>query len=288
MEPGFKALRIDRKSGIPIYLQIERALRRQIKNMCCYERLPTEEDLIHMWGVSRGTIQKALAKLVEERLIIRVPSKGTFVAWQTPPRVRSLGISIHEELRRLGMRPSVKTLEHFEDSEMTDYAYDVLRVPSTIASAEYCIHVTRLVLGNLRPAAVVDAYIPTARLRVWKAPKENEPLHGWLGQQTGHRLEYAQERYEAVGAPEELAASLWLAPGAPVLFCERVTYLTDETPVMLSHLFIRTDVLPICVEAGWRRRSKSAPSGADGQTEERTNQQTDEPTNGRTDERING
>jgi DNA-binding GntR family transcriptional regulator len=45
-------------------------------------RLPSIVNLAEEYGTSTGTIQKALAMLRAEELIVSVPSYGTFVAEQ--------------------------------------------------------------------------------------------------------------------------------------------------------------------------------------------------------------
>lgn len=44
------------------------------------DRIPTEKDLMERFGVSKITVVNALAGLVNEKIITRVPGKGTFVS----------------------------------------------------------------------------------------------------------------------------------------------------------------------------------------------------------------
>lgn len=44
------------------------------------EKIPTENDFIDLYNVSRVTVRKAISDLVEEGLLARHPSKGTFVS----------------------------------------------------------------------------------------------------------------------------------------------------------------------------------------------------------------
>ena len=51
------------------------------------DQLPTEKELIDAYNVSRLTAKNAIALLVEERLVERIPGKGTFVLDNLPTSV---------------------------------------------------------------------------------------------------------------------------------------------------------------------------------------------------------
>ncbi|MBU0714101.1 MAG: winged helix-turn-helix domain-containing protein, partial [Verrucomicrobia bacterium] len=57
----------------PIYKQVERFIRNQILNgqLKHGERLPSTNELAKRWHVDQSTIQKAMSRLVKDRLLIR-------------------------------------------------------------------------------------------------------------------------------------------------------------------------------------------------------------------------
>ena len=67
---------------IPLYFLIESFLKNKILSGSLEpgQRLPTEQDMIAQYGVSRITIRSALSHLESEGLIVKRPAKGTFVA----------------------------------------------------------------------------------------------------------------------------------------------------------------------------------------------------------------
>jgi len=74
-------LAIDKESFIPIYIQISEDLRTRIlsgeyKNG---DQLPSENDLAEQFGVTRTTIQRSLAILVNDGIIEKIHGKGSFV-----------------------------------------------------------------------------------------------------------------------------------------------------------------------------------------------------------------
>src|SRR5207244_1562317 len=71
---------LTRDSGIPLYVQVREALRERLlaAEWGPEQPLPTEENLVEQFGVSRATVRQALADLVQEGLIVRRAGLGTF------------------------------------------------------------------------------------------------------------------------------------------------------------------------------------------------------------------
>jgi len=72
---------IDPSSPIPIYFQLKTVLLEQIGSghYGPADRLPTEQQLCEMLGVSRTPVHRALAELADEGVVIRRRRTGTFV-----------------------------------------------------------------------------------------------------------------------------------------------------------------------------------------------------------------
>ncbi len=73
-------IEIDKKSGIPLYLQIKQQIKELLENgnLREGEQLPTERDLSESLQVSRNTVSMAYKELVLENIIQSIPGKGTF------------------------------------------------------------------------------------------------------------------------------------------------------------------------------------------------------------------
>lgn len=68
-------------SATPLYLQLEEILRQEILSGSRREgdKLPTENELVEQYKVSRITVRRAVEELCKEGLVVRHPGKGTFV-----------------------------------------------------------------------------------------------------------------------------------------------------------------------------------------------------------------
>ena len=74
-------IEIDKKSGIPLYLQIKHQLKKLLENgnLKEGEQLPTERDLSESLQVSRNTVSMAYKELVLENVLSSSSGRGTFI-----------------------------------------------------------------------------------------------------------------------------------------------------------------------------------------------------------------
>jgi GntR family transcriptional regulator len=72
---------IDRQGRDPAYLQLADILTEQIRSgaLPVGRTIPSEKTLIQDYGLSRGTVRKAVEVLRERQLVDTVPQRGTFV-----------------------------------------------------------------------------------------------------------------------------------------------------------------------------------------------------------------
>ena len=70
------------RSSMPLYTQIRETLRNRILagTYKSHECMPSENELVAAFGVSRVTVRQALNDLKSEGLIFKIHGKGTFVA----------------------------------------------------------------------------------------------------------------------------------------------------------------------------------------------------------------
>ena len=103
---------LQKNAALPLYQQIKQVIRERIASTQWQAgmRLPSENELVRILGVSRMTVHRALRELTHEGLIKRVHGLGTFVA--EPPRHASLITlqDIAREVREAGYQHSCEVL----------------------------------------------------------------------------------------------------------------------------------------------------------------------------------
>ena len=80
--PSIWERRLDRNSFVPLYYQLQEALKQQIESGVwkAGDALPSEPALARRFRVSRVVVRQALAILEDDRQIVRIRGRGTFVA----------------------------------------------------------------------------------------------------------------------------------------------------------------------------------------------------------------
>lgn len=79
-----RALRIDKDSPTPVWVQMADDLRSDITSgaLPAKSRLPAGPELGEIYGVARDTAVKAVRKLQDEGLVVITNGKGTYVVAQ--------------------------------------------------------------------------------------------------------------------------------------------------------------------------------------------------------------
>jgi len=74
--------KIDKSVPIPIYYQLKECIKEKIRSgeFKPGDRIPTEQELCEMFGISRTPVRQALTELVYEGILYRKPGRGTFVS----------------------------------------------------------------------------------------------------------------------------------------------------------------------------------------------------------------
>lgn len=103
---------LDKNSCIPLYKQLSDELKKQIQEGTLKEadKILTEIELSEKYGISRITVRKAIAQLVEEGFLIKQQGVGTFVAKKKIEKNMQNFMGFTETCELIGMKASAKFL----------------------------------------------------------------------------------------------------------------------------------------------------------------------------------
>ncbi|HEV8307224.1 MAG TPA: GntR family transcriptional regulator [Methylomirabilota bacterium] len=201
------------------------------------DQVPTEQELMDRFKVSRTTVRRALQDLVTVGAVRRHPGRGSFVA---EPR-------IEQELRRL-----TGFVEDMEALELTPTA-KVIKVASASANLEVAqqlrlpagtrvVHIQRVRIANGEPISFDDTYLPTDIGE--QIAQENlvvDPIFMLLERKYGIQLSEAEYRIEASTANVAIARHLGVRTGTPMFLIKRTTCALDGRPIDYERLYYRGD-----------------------------------------------
>src|SRR5271165_2267824 len=126
----------------PLYLQVKRHILDNIGSgkWGTSTRVPSENDIVKSFGVSRMTANRALRELRDEGIVVRIAGVGSFVA-DRQARAHPLEIhGISEEIRARGHvhRSEIALLERIEAA--ADLADDFCIVPGSELFCSLIVH----------------------------------------------------------------------------------------------------------------------------------------------------
>ncbi len=216
----------------PLYAQIQTLLTRRIGEGAWKpgDALPTEIELAAEYGVSQGTVRKALIALEGDKLIVRRQGVGTYVARHARDTalfhffrmVTPEGARLTPRSRML--RQSVRPATRAQASQLgIDWNADVHAI-------------VRLRLLDDAPAIYEEIFTPVAL-----APSLPLPMDGDVDQEMyviyqemyGVLISRVAEKLQAIAAGPKEARALDMAPGTPLLEIVRVAYDVNGRPVEL-------------------------------------------------------
>jgi GntR family transcriptional regulator len=232
------------------YEEIADDLRRRVDAGEFAERLlPSESDLCAAYDASRITVRKALDVLREDGLVVSRRGVGWYVV--ADPLRQTLGRlgTIEAQLAEAGIASTRKVLDF-------GFVTAPPRVRRTLG-ARRALEVRRLTLADGKPFARVTVWCSELLGRHLSLDDvEQTTFYELLAVELGR----ATQTIAAASATNADAELLELAPGAPVLSCERVTEDVDGRAVLMSEHVFPAHRTKFVVELTRADRSM-APSG---------------------------
>jgi GntR family transcriptional regulator len=194
------------------------------------EAIPSELELAARFKVSQGTVRKAIDELAAAHLLVRRQGKGTFVATHSEERT---------QFRFLRLAPDDGSAERlarkFLDCKRMRPSAEVAQALD-IPTGQAVLQVRRLLYFRGAPVVLDDLWLPLALFKGLTEQRLSEyegPLYGLFEAEFGVRMIRAEEQIRAVVADADAAALLEVAPGAPLLSVDRVSFTYGDRPVEL-------------------------------------------------------
>lgn len=231
--------KVNKSSPIPLYYQLKDIISELIEDeeLKPNDPIPPERELCEYHGVSRMTVNKAIANLVNEGLLYREQGKGTFVAKPKEGYQLSRLLSFTEDMKAKGLQVDTRMI-----SFQRKAATRKLKKALNLAEKEEVFEIKRLRLVSGEPYAIETAYLPVSICEGLTMEKlDNKSLYDVLRNEYGLRMDYAHQTIEAVIVDEYESEILQVAQQSIALMLSRKTYLEGDRPMELTKAVYRGD-----------------------------------------------
>lgn len=228
---------IERSGPKLIYQQIVDWMRNQISTGIWPEhyRLPSEQELAAMFGVSRGTVRKAINQLTSERLLITIHGRGTFVESTVieQPLAEQL-IAFSEAL----INKSI--------SFQTQVLHQQIEIPPRRIASLLSLknEAPALVLERIRSVGQTPVNYLINYVAIQLCPGIDKVdftkyrLFQTLEERYKLTLGWGQRTFQAVSADEDIAHKLNINACDPIMYMEQIIYLPDGSPIEFSRIWL--------------------------------------------------
>ncbi|MGJ8538482.1 GntR family transcriptional regulator [Heyndrickxia coagulans] len=219
----------EKSKDIPLYLYFAEKFKQKILSgeLRPGDQFPPEIKLAKKYGVARVTIRNAINVLVQEKLIIRLKGKGSFVAEPKIERELVNVASFTERMQSRGMRAGalcheVKLIK--ADTGLSQQLH--------IDLGSEVVEIVRIRLTNDNPVAIEKSYLPRDLCPgIEKENLEDNSLYYILDSKYSLQPAHSSKTIELARATLDEAKLLHIPKGTP-LFLIRATVFTQTNQVM--------------------------------------------------------
>lgn len=231
---------LQHESLIPLYHQLMERLKDSIEkgNWTPGDKIPSENQLMVQFSVSRNTAKKAIEELVQEGILYRIQGKGTYVA--KPKLQQSLMgfYSFSKVLKEKGLNPKDIILK-IEEVKPTVKIKEALQLSENMN----VIEMKRLRCAEDEPFILESSFIPKHVVTdIEQLNKVGEiSLYDLFSQQFNTMVTSAKEAFEPVLIRADESEYLQSEEGSPALLLERTAYNANGEPVEFCISIVRGD-----------------------------------------------
>lgn len=230
---------IQKDCAKPIYMQVVDYLRENISSGVWGEasKIPSEIELMNSLGVSRGSIKKAISRLVEEGTLEQIQGKGTYVKSQdiSFPLTEGL-ITFSESLNEQGIAYETQIIDCKARQAGTEIAKHLNVTPGS-----GFLHLERVRSVDGEPIMYIENNINSALVPgIESADFVNEGLFSILERLSGHQIEYSETSFVAKLADPLHAEALDVPIKSPVLQQVQTVHLDNGQAIEYAKVWLKS------------------------------------------------
>jgi GntR family transcriptional regulator len=184
---------VDRKSPVPAYHQLARALSQRIErgDWPPGQKMPTEIQLSKEYQVSRSTVRQALTALERDRFVSREQGRGTFAL--TSRRLLMNDLSLPAGLAHRSRSQGIDLRGKMLSARRTADVPPSVRMRLALGDGDEVLEHQRLMFLDGAPAALTTSWVPA---RLVPGMESGDLVDGSISQTLTARYHLRLSRYE--------------------------------------------------------------------------------------------
>ncbi len=205
------------------------------------DTIPKQMEFAERYGVSRGTVRKAVDDLIRRGVLITTKGKGTVVA--------DYNSGVKDQFRPWSFSESKRVDKRTLESK----TIEIRQIPAEPWLAKQLRISVGAPVVNIKRVRILDgipenyqcSYISQAKIagvNLEAVDLEHSSLFGAIGEATGLYAMMKNEEVRAVRCPDYVAAELQMQANDPVLLIMRTVYSQDNLPLEYCEDYECTDV----------------------------------------------
>jgi len=225
--PSAASLRAN--TPIPLYHQLKRLIQRRIESGRLRPNQPIQPEwkLSQEYQISRTTVRQAMRELEGEGLIYRIQGKGTFVRGPKISQRFVTMTSFTEECIAKGLKPTARVLE----ARLIRPTPELMESLG-VARTERIVKLSRLRFADGKRVGLNLSFLPHGRVPdLLEEDFREKSLYRIIEKKYGVKITKVKRIMESVQADAELAKTLHVKTGDPLLKIDGVAYLSGGQPI---------------------------------------------------------
>lgn len=229
------------KRGAPLYFQAEEYMREKILHheWEVGSQIPTEPQLMELFGISRATLRQAVTNLVNEGFLERQQGRGTFVRNNAYSTIDLTGIWT-ERVPGEYHQP-ISILETVGPEKINNLLGRPSEKKNIEASYLHC-------LSNNVPFNLTITHFPVEQFPDIMKYLFSDTVYNILKKQYQVILQRVSSHISSVSLTEDQAKVLKLKPGTTAIYMEKTYYDTLGTPALVEEKYLHPRNFDIRIE----------------------------------------
>lgn len=216
-------------SYVPIYNRIYKDIMDGVYPVG--SKLPSENELKEIYGVSRNTLRQALAILYQDGFIERFQGKGSYVRhWKQEEK--------EHKIENWLLNAALEPVKHMSSEYNIGLPTDIARNRLLLSETEEVLACNMVYWGKEEPISHAFVQIPMSFLKNEKIQlKTEEELHLLLNTLIYARALKAKTTIQTIQADEQVIPFLKVAKKTPLLYMEQLLYDKNAPIARIKYYF---------------------------------------------------